>query len=232
MKESIKKIIPNTLIKMYRVLKYDIRSIPDDEKVEMNMQTIVNGHHQVTYRGIKAIRCPFDYVMYQMILSEIKPDLVIEIGTNTGGGALYIADLMETLGHGILHTIDIVPQSDKTLATHPRIKLFTKGFENYDLKETLSYKKILVIDDGSHMYEDVIASLKKFSPIVSKGSYFIVEDGIVSEQGREAGFNGGPLRAIREFMTDNNTYIVDRTYCDMFGKNATFNINGYLKRIQ
>ncbi len=217
MKESIKRIIPRALLNIYRAAKRELRSMPSDERVEMDMQTIVNGHHSVTYRGIKAIRCPFDYVMYQMILSEVRPDLVIEIGTNTGGGALYLADLMETMGHGVVHTIDIVAQSDKMLSRHPRIRLFTEGFEKYNLKEASPFKKILVIDDGS--------------PLVSIGSYFIVEDGIVSEQGRDAGFHGGPLRAIREFLEENPQYQVDRGYCDMFGKNATFNINGYLKRI-
>ena len=45
-----------------------------------------------------------------MIICEVKPDLVIEIGTNIGGGALYIADLLDSLGKGIVHTIDIVAQ--------------------------------------------------------------------------------------------------------------------------
>jgi cephalosporin hydroxylase len=82
------------------------------------------------------------------------------------------------------------------------------------------------------MYEDVLGSLKKFSPLVSIGSYFIVEDGIVSAFGRNKGFHGGPLRAIREFMAITKNFEVDRKYCDLFGKNATFNVNGYLKRIK
>ena len=232
MKTTIKKIVPHSFLKAYRAIKYGLRNIPKDDRVDFDMQTIVNGHHRVTYRGVKAIKCPFDYVMYQMILSEIKPDLVIEIGTNMGGGALYIADLMETMNHGVVHTIDICKQSDSKLANHPRIKLFVNGWENYDLKEAGNFKTILVIDDASHMYKDVLATLQKFSPLVSVGSYFIVEDAIVSEQGREKGFDGGPLRATHEFLAINKKFEIDRKYCDMFGKNATFNINGYLKRTE
>src|SRR5688500_4554873 len=93
-----------------------------DEKVDISVKSICDGHHKVTYKGIKAIRCPFDYVIYQMIISDLKPDLVIEIGTNIGGGALYVADLMDSLGHGQIHTIDITKQSDPIVGTHPRIK--------------------------------------------------------------------------------------------------------------
>lgn len=200
------------------------------EKVNVNIGTIYNGHYNVTYRGIKAIRCPFDYVIYQMIISDLKPDLIIEIGTNIGGGALYIADLMQNMGHGMLHTIDIVPQSDPILINHPRIKLFTNGWENYDLNEASNYQKILVIDDASHMYKNTLDALNKFAPLVSIGSYLIVEDGIINELGLEKEFQGGPLKAIREFTAENKNFEIDRKWCDMFGANATFNVNGYLKR--
>lgn len=200
------------------------------EKVNVNIRSIYNGHHNVTYRGIKAIRCPFDYVIYQMIISELKPDLVIEIGTNIGGGALYIADLMETIGHGMIHTIDIGPNSDPILTDHPRIKLFIEGWENYDIKEALNYKKVLVIEDASHMYKDTFDALNKFAPLVSIGSYLIVEDGIINKLGMEKEYEGGPLKAIREFTSQNKNFEVDRKWCDLFGTNATFNVNGYLKR--
>jgi cephalosporin hydroxylase len=205
-------------------------AVPDDEKVELNISTICKGHHEVTYRGVKAIRCPFDYVVYQMILFEVKPDLVIEIGTNTGGGALYIADLMNNIGHGIIHTIDIIKQSDPVLETHPRIKLFTEGWQNYNLEEAKTFSKILVIEDSTHMYEDTLEVLRKFSPLVSSNSYLIVEDGIVNELGLEKEYRGGPLKAIREFLKDTPDFVVDRKWCDLFGKNATFNVNGYLRR--
>jgi cephalosporin hydroxylase len=165
-----------------------------------------------------------------MIINEIKPDLVIEIGTNHGGTSLYIADIMDVIGNGTVHTIDIVGRADPLVKNNPRIKLFTNGFKDYDLNEARDFNKILVIEDGSHVYEDCIDSLNKFSGIIGLGSYYIIEDGIVSDQGRDEAFNGGPLRAIREFLKSQTNFIVDRKYCDMFGKNATFNVNGYLKR--
>ncbi len=205
-----------------------------DKKIytNFNVRTIYTGHQKTTYRGIKAIRCPFDYVLYQMIISELKPDLVIEIGTHSGGGALYLADLLNAIGHGVLHTIDIMPISDKLPTSNPRIKFFTKGWEGYDLKEAQGFNKILVIEDGAHTYEHSIGAMNKFAPLVSIGSYLIVEDGILDELGMKKRYNGGPVRAINEFLEINKDFVIDRDWCDFFGKNATFNVNGYLKRIK
>ncbi|MCR4306656.1 MAG: hypothetical protein NUV42_01675, partial [Candidatus Yonathbacteria bacterium] len=97
----MKKKLSNRLLPLYLFVKKRLRFVPEDERVSFDSKTISDGHFHVTYRGISAIRCPFDYVMYQMIISELKPDLVIEIGTNHGGGALYIADLMDKIGEGM-----------------------------------------------------------------------------------------------------------------------------------
>ena len=67
-----------------------------NNSVNFNTKSICDGHHNVTYRGVKYIRCPFDYLIYQMVINEVKPDLIIEVGTNNGGGALYMADIMDS----------------------------------------------------------------------------------------------------------------------------------------
>lgn len=211
---------------------FEFKRVPDDEKVELSINTIDKGHHQVSYRGVKAIRCPFDYVIYQMIISEIQPDLIIEIGTRKGGGAYYMADLLDNIGHGIIHTIDIVDEVEPIVKENNRIKFFTEGWENYDIEMALPFEKILIIEDASHMYNDTIGALNKFHPLVSKDSYFIVEDGIINNLGLEKKYEGGPLRAIREFLPKHPEFMVDRKWCDMFGKNATFNVNGYLKKVK
>jgi cephalosporin hydroxylase len=48
--------------------------------------------------------------------------------------------------------------------------------------------------------------------------------------GLEKEYEGGPLKAIREFTSVNKNFEIDRKWCDLFGVNATFNVNGYLKK--
>ena len=204
-----------------------------DYEMFFDINTISEGHHKVTYRGIKTIKCPFDYVIYQMLLFDIKPDLIIEIGTNHGGAALYMANMLDIIGEGEIHTIDIKEYEINDLVKdHPRIKRFLGGYENYDLNLTKGFNKVMVIDDGSHTYGDVMSSLEIFKDIVSVGSYFIVEDGALDKIGLGPQYNGGPNKAIFEFLNDNPNYAIDKTLCNFFGINATFNTNGYLKKIK
>lgn len=197
-----------------------------------DLQGVYEGHLRVSYKGIPAIKCPFDYVLYQMIVFELKPDIIIEIGTNKGGSALYLADLLDANNKGIVHTIDLPENKEESVVNdHPRIKLFRQGFIAYDTSGLSSYDTVLVIEDGSHQYSDSLQALKKFSPYVTPGSYYIVEDAVVKALGREKEFNGGPGRAINEFLQQHKNFEVDRKWCDFFGKNATFNTDGFLKRM-
>jgi cephalosporin hydroxylase len=196
------------------------------------LQDIYRGHHQVTYKGVPAIKSPFDYVLYQMLIFNLKPDLILEIGTNKGGSTLYLADLLELNGSGMIHTVDLpANHEDQLLHQHPRIRVFKTGFEQYDTGLLQNAGTVLVIEDGSHQYRDSLACLEKFAPFVTKDAYYIVEDGIVNELGMGKEFNGGPAKAIHEYLQQHPEFIIDRRYCDFFGKNATFNTNGYLKKI-
>lgn len=209
-----------------------LKGVSYNEQVSFDPLSLYYGHQKITYKGIQAIRCPFDYVIYQMIIHEVRPDLIIEIGTNQGGSAIYFSDLMDVLQiDGEIHSIDIHDGARKNVQDFKRIKLFTDGWEKYDLQLTEKFKSILVIEDAAHTYDCTIGAINKFAPVVTKNSYLIVEDGIVNELGRKKEFKGGPLKAIREFLPQHPEFIVDRKWCDMFGHNATFNVNGYLKKI-
>ena len=65
---------------------------------QLKLKDIQNGLVKIQYKGVPCYKFPFDYVLYQMIIHDVRPDLIIEIGTLHGGSALYYADLMETFG--------------------------------------------------------------------------------------------------------------------------------------
>lgn len=206
---------------------------------KLDINRIQDGIGKMQYRGVNVLKFPFDYVLYQMIIFEVKPDLIIEIGTYGGGNALYMADLLDTFKiDGEVHTIDIHPQltpdmscGSDLVVTHPRIKYFNAGYQGYDLKNTEGKERILIIDDGSHKYEDVLNALRKFNHLIKKGSYFIVEDGNCYQlYPGSTEWNGGPMRAIDEFLKENNDFEIDRKWCDFYGEDSTFNTNGYLRR--
>lgn len=202
------------------------------KKKSFSLEGVNIGHHNVTYKGVPCIKCPFDYVLYQMIVEEVKPDLIIEIGTNKGGSTLYLADLLELQGKGVIHSIDIKDDCPQIVKDHPRIALFYKGWEDYDdLSQAAGYSTILVIEDASHEYLNTLQAIQKFGKVVSKNSYLIVEDGIIDDLGMKKDYNGGPVKAIEEFLKKNSDFVIDKKWVDFFGPSATFNTKGYLKRI-
>ena len=234
---------------------------------QLELRKIHESLDKTTYRGVKMMKFPFDYLQYQMIINDVKPDLIIEIGTLMGGAALYYADLMDTIGieGGEVHTIDVRPvrqnfgrsvviPSDSSIhkvvdalkngddvipdmvLNHPRIKCFEDGWENYDIGLCKGKERVLIFDDGSHHYEAVLGALNKLSSCVTKGSYYIVEDGNVSmlfsPQKVLDSFAGGPTKAIIEFLETNDDFKIDFSKCDFFGFNSTYNTYGYLKRVK
>lgn len=96
---------------------------------------------------------------YQIFFKKFKPDLVIEIGTNKGGSAICLTDLMEMNGEGIVHSINIHSEGYDLLNKHPRIKLFTEGWDKYDLKFTKDYEVVLVTECSSHDLENTLQAI-------------------------------------------------------------------------
>ena len=43
---------------------------------------------ELSYRGHKILKCPMDLWIYQEIFHEVRPDLIIETGTHSGGSAI------------------------------------------------------------------------------------------------------------------------------------------------
>jgi len=226
----------------------------------LDLKNIFIGMSRLLYKGVAIQKFPFDYAMYQMIIHEVRPDLIIEIGTMHGGSALYFADLMETFNieGGEVHSIDLIDPTERkrreglmeyhipepkenvdypeVVAAHPRIKTFDGGYLNYDLTNCEGFKRILLIDDGSHIYDEVLETMEKFKHLIALGSYLIIEDGNAEEVCTKpevlARLNGGPLMAVHKFLSENDEFRIDHRWCDMFGINATFNTYGYLKKIK
>jgi cephalosporin hydroxylase len=201
-----------------------------NQQTDFSLEGVYQGHLKMTYRGVPCIKCPFDYVLYQMIIDEVKPDMIIEIGANYGGSAYYMGDLLNAIGHGIIHSIDIDDRIHDVVKKHPRVQFFHDGWENYDLS-LVKGERILVIEDSSHQYKNTLGAINRFCHLVTPGSYLIVEDGIIDDLKMTDEFTGGPVKAIKEFLPQHPEFVLDEKWHDFFGKGATFNTMGYLKRI-
>jgi len=188
-------------------------------------------HNRTTWMGVPCLKCPMDLWAYQEILAEVRPDLVIETGTHLGGSALYLAHVLDLLGHGDVITIDVLERPGRPL--HPRIRYATGSSADAGLVQILlasrpPSEKRLVILDSDHSKAHVAKELALFAPLVPVGSYLVVEDSNVNGHPVLPDFGPGPSEAVAEFLASNRGFAADFSREKFL---MTFNPGGYLKRI-
>jgi cephalosporin hydroxylase len=201
--------------------------MPLREVLPIMQQRIVS---QTSYFGVKTWKSPLDFWIYQEILWQMRPDLIVEIGNASGGSTLALAHLCDLLGKGRVIGLDLsherVPEPVKR---HPRITFLDgDACDNFPrvAAEIAATDRILIIEDSSHTYENTLKVLRTYSPLTRPGDYFIVEDSICWH-GIEHGPSPGPYEAIETFVRENPDFEIDR---DMESFLITWNPKGYLKR--
>lgn len=222
----------------YQVLWDEVRASADSLPVcSLPLGVLLNlqrGIVSFKYKGVDCFKCPFDIALYQSLLWETQSRTIIEIGTWKGGSALWFADVLTAYGiDGHIHSFDI---ADPPSWTDPRISFHradAHAIGNSAPADWVSSlpRPLLVIEDAGHMSSMTAAVLKHFAPLMRTGEYIVVEDAIMHEMNLDDQYDGGPRRAIREFLEGNFNYVIDRDYCDYFGKNITWNVNGYLRKV-
>jgi|SRR5450631_609146 cephalosporin hydroxylase len=185
---------------------------------------------KTTYFGIQTLKSPIDFWIYQEIIFEKKPDVIIEIGNNRGGSTLALAHICDLLESGRIIGLDIshahVPENVKK---HPRITLIEgDACQSFEKVRGLILKEenVLVIEDSAHTYDNTLKVLMTYSILIKPGDYFIVEDSIC-HHGLLAGPKPGPYEAIETFVNANSDFEIDR---DRESFLITWNPKGYLKR--
>lgn len=196
------------------------------------LQGYQSGVMKYRYKGILCNKSPLDMAIYLHLLWKVRPSTVIEIGYKQGGSAVWFADVTQVMGIGsrIVGVDLIVPDT----VINDRITLLQGNAESLELCLTDDFlttlpRPWLVIEDSAHTYSGCLAALKFFGARLSPGEYLVIEDGILNDLGLSDKYQGGPNRAIECYMKENpGQFSVDRECCDMFGRNATYNPNGYL----
>jgi len=192
----------------------------------------VGGTIQDTYWfGVKTLKLPLDLWMYQELLFRLRPDLIIETGTAHGGSALYLASICDLLGTGRVITIDI--DADATRPVHPRITYRTGSSTDPVVVEEMraaaaDATTVMVILDSDHARDHVVGEMRAYTPLVTVGSYCIVEDTHVNGNPILPEHGPGPKEAVESFLTTTDAFVVDRE-CEKFL--MTFNRGGYLRRV-
>jgi len=180
--------------------------------------------------GVPIQKNPMDLLVYQEILYDLKPDVVVECGTFKGGSALFLAHMMDALGKGRILTIDI--EKYPNLPEHPRITYLLGSSTAPEIVARVKSsikpgETVLVLLDSNHTKEHVLNELHLYNSIVTPGSYIVVEDTDMNGHPILPKAGPGPWEAAEEFLKENHDFAIDPEREKLM---LTFNPHGYLKR--
>lgn len=183
-----------------------------------------NTWHATGWKGYPVYKHPIDLWLYAELLWVVKPRTIVETGTAAGGSALYFADLLASFGvrdYTVL-TIDVAPLSrrwpaherifycperDSKLGIPPQARIL--GESLVTMRPRLE-PPVLVVLDSDHSEAHVRAELDVYAPLVTPGSYLVVEDSNVNGHPVLPEHGPGPMEAIVDWLPAHPEFREDR----------------------
>lgn len=170
------------------------------------------------WRGYSMFKSVFDMGVYMHLLQSVRPCTIFEIGSGSGGSALWFESMTEALGLGCrIVSIDVAPPDvvDETSV------VFLEA-DAFDLGASLTYERLsamahpwLVVEDA---HVAVAQILDFFDEYLLYGDYIVVED------------SADKQAVLREFLgRSSREYLCDTGMTDFFGVNATSAANSIWK---
>ena len=209
--------------KVNRFKDFKIRS---EENCIFSNQARTNGmavvlsqgtHGVFTWKGHIVFKSVFDLAIYSMLIEELKPDVIIEIGSGKGGSAVWLADMVKILGlKSQIYSYDI----NKPDFSYPDVSFIEFDLNNLnehvDFPEKEKWVGSKLIIEDAHV--NISEVLNKIDSKVGKGDYLIVED------------SDGKQKDLFNFIINTkNSYLTDQHYLDLFGRNGTSATNSIFK---
>ena len=197
-----------------------------------------------TWKGITMDKSPLEIALYPMLIYELQPKTIIELGADTGGSAVWLADQLELFSiKGSVYSIDIdLSLLEEKAKSNPKVKFLTGDCNNIDavlsaeLLSTLPHPWLIIED--AHV--NLVGILDYFHHnSVQSGDYLIIED--TNQDLWKAWSDWDDKEFIERMMSKlnlltkwlmqhQNEYLIDTYYQDLFGYNGSKNWNSILKR--
>ena len=233
---QLKSLIP-------RRVKHIIQQYLCDHEETTTPSEVVRQFHELFYdnvgstwnntywMGAQILKNPFDLWIYQEIIFDTKPAVIVECGTRHGGSALYFASMCDLLGHGRVISIDV--EKGESRPVHPRITYLVGSSLSEStlrhIEKATAGRTTMVSLDSDHRQAHVLAEMRVYGQYVTRGCYMVVEDTNLNGHPVLPNFGPGPLEAVEQFVQENHDFEVD-SRCEKFL--FTFHPNGFLRRIK
>jgi len=180
--------------------------------------------YSFTWLGRPIIQLPEDMFRIQEVIYKVKPDVIIETGIAHGGSSVFYASLCKAMGKGRVVSVDVEirPHNKKAIWEHDLFG-FLHPIEGSSIDPDTVAKvvglvgpqdKCLVVLDSKHTRDHVMSEMEAYAPLVTIGSYIIVQDGwkewLVGAPRTEPdwGWNN-PKRAVEEFVAGHDNFVAE-----------------------
>ncbi len=212
-----------------------------------------NQKYQYTFSwmGRPVIQLPEDMIRMQEVISQLKPDVIVETGVAHGGSLIFYSSLCKVLENGRVIGVDIEirPHNRAAIEAHPlsdRITLIEGSSTDPEIiRQVKALVKpgdtVLVILDSNHTYAHVLAELEAYAEFVTPGSYIVATDGIMYDladvpRGMPSWATDNPTFAARDFAGKHPEFLIEQPAWPFnesdLDQNITHWPGAWLKRLQ
>lgn len=207
--------------------------------------------YSFSWLGRPIIQLPEDMIRIQELIYSVQPDVIIETGVAHGGSLVFYASICKAMDKGRIVGIDIEirPHNRKAIEAHPLFPLITL-IEGSSIdpdvvaqvqRQIRPGDKVMIFLDSCHTKEHVLAELRAYTPLVSRGSYIVAMDGIMEQvvgapRTQPDWSWNNPRQAALEFVEKNSQFVIEEP-AFLFNESAlteriTYWPGGFIKRVE
>jgi cephalosporin hydroxylase len=186
------------------------------------------GVDTLNWHGSPLLKNPCDLWTIVELIQELQPTAIVETGTHFGASATFYAEMAKLAGvDSTVVTVDVNPK----WSSDPRSKgivsivgISTDAGVVAKVREAVEEARrrreghVLLLLDSDHSEENVARELELYAPLVTEGSYAVVEDTNAP----------GARRAAERFIAESPNFEVDRNRERFL---MTFFPGGWLRRV-
>jgi len=190
-------------------------------------------YDKMRWKGMVIQQDPSDAIAIQMMLWKEQPDLMIEFGTNTGGGAVFYAEIMTQYNpNAHVITLDVTNRIGKSFAgAVPEVRadsspLWGKAIRQViglppstevqtqvrSLVKEFGAKKIFINEDGLHTAETVFQNVEAYRDLVPECGWILFQDTKMDRMTIPGFSSPGPNAARKKFMSTYPGFKMRRDY--------------------
>ena len=200
------------------LIEYKNEPIPGTELDPRSMLYSQGARAVFTWRNVPCFKTVQDIATYAMLLVELRPRNIVELGAGLGGSATLIADLCDSIGlETVIHSVDEnqsgVEKHNECIRFHEAecvswLRSIANGGEALQ-------RPCLVIEDFHGKLSGVFDALDK---MLVPGDYVVIEDSLWKQSELAEIVPGRP-------------YLIDTLFTDFFGVNCSSATNSIFRRV-